>query len=170
MRKLSILVAMFGIIGFSQAQESIASLEDVMPEDRDLTVLNQEYLTSVQESLSPLDAKFLEGIVSQWDAQSAAQFDGRNELFTTQFNSNKGSVEVSYDNKGTIIKTKEVYRDIAIPIQLKKVIYHRYKDWNIVQSKYYVTYTKDSALKKHFEITIKNGDQKKRIKIKGESL
>ena len=167
MKNLSFLVVMFGIISLSQAQKSVASLEDIMPDDNELTVLNYEYLSSVQQSVTPADAKFLEGIVSQWDAKSSPQFDGRYELFKTRFSSNKGSVEVSYDNKGTIVRTKEVYRDFALPIQLKQVIFQRYQDWNIIQSKYYVTYNIDQALVKYFEITVENGDEQKRIKING---
>ncbi len=167
MKNLSFLVVMFGIISFSQAQKSVASLEDVMPDENELIVLNHEYLTSVQQSVTPSDAKFLEGIVSQWDAKSSLRFDGRNELFKTRFNSNNGSVEVSYDNKGTIVRTNEVYKDVALPTQLKQVIFQRYQDWNIIQSKYYVNYNIDQAIVKYYEITIENDDEQKRIKING---
>lgn len=170
MKKLSFILILAGTIGIVNAQETFASLDDNTSEKRKATVLNEEYLSAVQEKASPRDAKYLESIISQWDATKSSKFDSRRDPFKVVFNSNKGNVEVVFDNSGKVISSDEIYKKVSLPLQLKKVVYHRYSDWQIVDTKYKVSYKKDQKVGRTYLITLEKDGEEKKIKVDGDQL
>lgn len=170
MKKLSFILILAATIGGAYAQETYASLEDLPVNNKKVKVLNHVYLSAVQDKAAPRDAKYLEEIISQWDARKSSKFDSRRDPFKVMFNSNKGNVSVVFDNNGQVITSQETYKDVSLPLQLKKVIYHRYKEWNIINTKYKVSYEQNSDVKRTYHITLKKGEEEKRIKIDGGQL
>ena len=170
MKKLSLILMLAGTIGVTYAQDTYASLEEAPAENKNVKVLHQEYLSAVQDKATPRDAKYLEEIISQWDPKKSSKFDSRKDPFKVMFNSNRGNVSVTFDNAGQVIASQEIYKNVSLPIQLKKVIYHRYKEWNIINSKYKVSYEQDQEVRRTYHITLKKGDDEKRIKVNGDKL
>lgn len=170
MKKLSFILILAGTISIANAQETFASLDENSSENKKATVLNEAYLAAVQEKAAPRDAKYLEGIVSQWDATKSTKFDSRRDPFKVMFNSNRGNVEVIFDRDGQVMSSKETYNKVSLPLQLKKVVYHRYTDWKVIDTKYKVSYEKDQDVSRTYFITLEKDGNEKRIKIDGDQL
>ena len=127
--------------------------------------LNEEYLTVVHENASQEEVKFLSGIVAKWDVRNSSKFQAKNEPFKTVFKSNKGFAEVTYDSQGRVSQVEKRLSNVVLPSQITKVVYKRYQDWTIVENKLSLSYKEGSVEKKTYEVTIMNGNKKKRIRV-----
>ena len=127
--------------------------------------LNEEYLTEVHENAAQEEVKFLSGIVAKYDVRNSSKFESRREPFKTVFKSNKGFAEVTYDNQGRVVRVEKRLKDVVLPSQITKVVFKRYQDWTIVQNKFRMSYKQGADVKKTYELTIKKGNETKRIRV-----
>jgi hypothetical protein len=97
--------------------------------------------------------------------RNSSKFESRREPFKTVFKSNKGFAEVTYDNLGRVIAVEKRLKDVVLPSQITKVVFKRYQDWTIVQNKFRMSYKQGTDVKKTYELTIKKGNETKRIRV-----
>lgn len=129
-------------------------------------VLNKEYVTTVHENSSQNDAKFLSGVISEWDVLSSAEFDSNKSKFKVVFKSNKGFADVIYDREGQIIKVKKYFKNVRVPVEVHQVVSEKFgDDWVIVKNKYNVSYKLGDDVVKSYVLTLQNGSEKKKIKV-----
>ncbi len=129
--------------------------------------INKEYVTVVHEKASQKEAEFLSGIISEWDVRKSSNFDSRKNEFTAVFKSNKGYAEVTYDNQGLVNAVEKRLTNVVLPTQITQLVAKRYENWVIVQNKYNVSYKQGYDVKKTYELTLKKGTEKKRIRMNG---
>ncbi len=124
-------------------------------------------MTVVHEKASQHEAEFLSGIIAEWDVRKSSKFDSRKNEFTAVFKSNKGYAEVTYDNQGRVNAVEKRLKNVILPTQITQIVYKRYENWVIVQNKYNVSYKLGYDVIKTYELTLKKGTEKKRIRVNG---
>jgi len=127
---------------------------------------NREYVTEVHENSSQYDAKSLSGKISEWDVRNSAKFDASKGRFTVNFKSNKGYAKVTYNDEGSIIKVQKYLKNVRIPVEIHKLVSEKYGDWLIVKNKYNVSYEVGDNVEKSYVLTLQNGSEKKKIRMK----
>tara|TARA_R110002049_G_scaffold288821_2_gene471498 strand:+ start:3479 stop:4015 length:537 start_codon:yes stop_codon:yes gene_type:complete len=128
------------------------------------TTLNTDYLDKVLDNSMAIHVSTLEKQVSQFDITSVSKYKGISKPFKTIFKTNKGSIEVSYDNTGKIINTTEKYTNVKLPDAVRNTVFKTYSEWTLLNVDYQVYYNY-KAVKKIYLVKIGNGKQKKKIKV-----
>ncbi len=128
--------------------------------------LNKEYVTMVHENSTYEVEKYLSGLISEWDVLNSEKFDSRKSEFKVVFKSNKGYANVTYDNKGRIVKVKKYLKNVRIPIEIHRLVSKNHEDWSIVQNKYNISYKTGDEVSRSYVLTLQNGTDKKRIRLK----
>ena len=72
---------------------------------------------------------------------------------------------VTFNNKGAILSSKEVYQNVRVPYKLRLHIAKSYPNWAFEKSTLKVSYNSISGLNKTYIITIKRNAQKKKIRF-----
>lgn len=83
------------------------------------------------------------------------------------FNKNQGKAVVVYNTDGTIIASKETYKNIKLPYELRVKISKTYPEWAFEKNTYTLNYLNDKDLKALYTIQIKKGNTKKLLKFNG---
>lgn len=165
LKNIQFAILFLSIFSISFAQESFVSLDMPMEDKDEVEVLNTSYLNSMSQSMTSPEAIYLEEIAARYDAKKAITFDQRKEPFTTVFKSDKGEIEITYDQEGKVVSSYERFRNISLPSNIKKALYHRYKEWKVVANKYDVIYKNEKVVKKTYELFLEKGDEQKRIRV-----
>lgn len=130
--------------------------------------LNKEYIKVVHENSAQDEAKFLSGIISEYDVRSSEGFDSSiDDKFMVVFKSNKGYARVAYDNKGRIINVKKYLKNVSTPNDISDYVSENYEGWKIVDNKYKETYDIGGDVEKSYVLTLNQGKEKKKIRVKG---
>ncbi|HUH29737.1 hypothetical protein [Gelidibacter sp.] len=87
------------------------------------------------------------------------------DSYVVQLKSSKGSMVANYDREGHLLSTRQNFKDILMPYQLRMQVYNENKGWGMKNNKY-IASTKGMMLTKAiYKITLINGNQKRNIRI-----
>lgn len=128
--------------------------------------IQDDFLAMNSNNSTPKEVLKLAESASQWDVTKSEDFDGRNKLYTVVFKSNKGFISRTYDKKGNIVQSREVFKRVHLPEQLTKYVLQQYPDYKIVDNKYKSTSEIGKGVKSSYAIVLQSGDQKKHLKFK----
>jgi hypothetical protein len=70
-----------------------------------------------------------------------------------------GSLSVTYNDKGKLIRVIEEYKNVRLPNEVMYSIYRTYPDYTIVNDKYLYTQEDGDILKKQYNLKIKKGKE-----------
>lgn len=154
-------------LGFSQDQSNIQkeNLEEVV-----VTPLNLEYTKNVQDDNTPEKARLLENKAARFDITELDIFDKSFEAYEVMFRNTDGTIIATYDGKGKIIQSTERFDNVALPKHVVKSVLKDYPNWKIHKDSYLVSYYEGKKSKRIYKIQIRNGSQKKNLKIDSQSL
>lgn len=175
MKTLLVVLAVFVSINFSFSQsvdtDFVAlntgelSVNKVKPAPK---TLNNNYLNKVLDNSMAIHVSALEKQVSQFDITSVSKYKGESKPFKTIFKTNKGSIDVSYDEKGKIISTTEKYTNVKLPDAVRDIVFKTYSDWTLLNVDYMVHYNTYKKVKKIYLVKIGKGKLKKKIKVNSD--
>jgi len=78
----------------------------------------------------------------------------------------KGSLNATYDENGKLVRVVENYKDIKLPNEVLFSIYRMYPEWKIVNDKYLYSQEEGDILQKVYNIKIEKGKQTLKLKVK----
>jgi len=166
MKKLAISLITMGIASFGFAQNPHPSFD--LSKFRDFVTIgsNYEYLTDVQNGLTPNQVKYLEDLVSYWDVTQIEGFDARKgKPFSATFKLERGHIVACYDRDGKIVSAMERFSNFAMPKSVSITILEEYPNWKIIKNRYSVWYNLGDRTKRIFKVQLRKGHQKKWIKV-----
>ncbi|WP_303317941.1 hypothetical protein Q4Q34_18695 [Flavivirga abyssicola] len=104
--------------------------------------------------------------VLNFNLKNDAIFDkSERATYRIVFNKNQGKAVVTYNTDGTIIASKETYKNIKLPYELRVKISKIYPEWAFEKNIYTLNYLNNKDLKALYTIQIKKGNAKKRLKF-----
>lgn len=79
--------------------------------------------------------------------------------------SNKGYLEATYDEKGNLLKTSQVFKDIALPSLVRNEIFGEYMGWTMTRNKYQARGLSDQLDEEKYIVVLRKGKDRQRLKI-----
>lgn len=170
MRTLILLLLLVGWIGTSQAQQ-ITELEEakvIAPNTVEISSDLDNYTFIIKENYVGEFIKNPIGFMNEnFDINAfiaTINNDDYDEYIVT-FKSAKGYLEANFDDDGTLLKTSQRFKDIVLPLNVRRELYRNHKGWTMVQNKYLASGKGERIDREVYKIKIKNGNQSQNIKI-----
>lgn len=95
-------------------------------------------------------------------------FNESDQSFTVNFNSNKGRLIASFNEKGELLSTSQNFENVALPLNLHRELYRNYPGWKMISNKYVAIGNSTSVEKQEFHIKLKKGKLTKNISLKNK--
>ncbi len=176
MRTLIVLLLLVGFISTSQAQQ-ITELEEAnvsyAPNAVKISSNLDSYTFTVKENFA---GEFIKNPIAfmkeNFDINAFIaniDNDAYDEYLVT-FKSSKGYLEASYDDDGTILKTSQRFKDIVLPLDVRRALYKNHKGWTMVQNKYMASGKGERIDREVYKIKLENGNKKQNVKIDPRDL
>ena len=143
---------------------STLDMEEASYEYSDLDE-NIEYLDEVQGPSTPNSIRKYQVMASLYDVTQSYIFDGRNDPFQIVFKTDKGTIVTTYDWQGEVLTSEEKFKDVALPSELARKALKDLKDWTIIRTNYYVSYTQGRDATKIYTVQITDGKKRKKISL-----
>ena len=127
---------------------------------------NEEYLLSVREASTPDHILESQTMVSNYDVTKSEGFEGRKVPFETVFRFSKGTITAKYDHSGELMSSMEDFTDVRLPAEVRNEVFSQYgEDWEMVQNRYSVHYSRGKDAEIFYTIKLRNGNKVERIKV-----
>ena len=125
----------------------------------------KDYLDADRKNASPKEVLELVETAAELDVTKQSDFDGRDKPYTVVFKSNKGAIHLTYDKKGKVIHSNELFKNINLPYQLTNYVLRQYPDHKIVGNKYKLYSKNGKVTKSSYNIVVQNGNVKKHLEF-----
>lgn len=89
------------------------------------------------------------------------------DSFQVTFSSKKGHLLADFDKHGNLGTTSERFKNIFLPASLREQLYKDHKGWKMVKNVRVTRGENGMVDKEFYRITLRNGDQRKTLKIDG---
>ena len=163
MKKLLIILFVFGITGHVFAQDPVEKLSEVI-----IVAKNYKYLNKIDNSEAAIPVKMLERKVASYDIKSSEYYDDEHDYYTISFFIPDGKIVAVYDKDGKILQTIEKFKNVALPKTVATAIAKRFPNWTVAKDVYLLNFSdKTGNAKKRYKITLENGN--KRLKVKTDA-
>ncbi len=94
-----------------------------------------------------------------------AMEDKKFDLFYVTFKSKKGNLTAVFNNLGELEKTSQKFKDIKLPIEMRKDILRDHQGWNVIKNSYTAWGKKDLIEQEVYRVSLQKGKSRKSIKI-----
>jgi hypothetical protein len=140
---------------------------EVLPEIEVLGI-NYKYISAINENEPSILIKELHKKGGKFDLTNSDTFsDAYNDYYYT-FKIPEGKILASYDSKGLFIKTVERFKNIRLPIEVRKTIMMEYPDWNLDENFYYINYHPKKGVNKKYKLILSKNGERKRVLINAD--
>ncbi|MCH4824244.1 hypothetical protein ML462_13785 [Gramella lutea] len=170
MRTLIFSLLLIAVTTFSQAQE-ITQLEEAKvgfaPFDTKVTRSGDSFIYTVNESYAGEFTKDAIGFMkAHFDIDNfIAEFEGEYDNYLVSLRSSKGFLNADFDKDGNLVKTYQKFKDIVLPLDVRREVYMANKGWTMTQNKYIASGRGELIEKEVYKIKLENGSSKKSVKI-----
>jgi len=159
-----LLVIGFTSLGFSQDKNegiSVIQLDDV-----EISSLNYHYLRTVQDESTPNAVKQIQLVAANYDITSNPRYDKKAiKPFEVVFRSKKGKIIAYYDNKGEILSSDENFKNVLLPLVIRKKLIVENIGWEMKSNQYLCSYYDDKVVTKMLKIGLTDGKHTKKLRI-----
>lgn len=172
--KASKLIRQILITGAFISGIAIQTFAQVVLPEITVTATRYKYLNAVspEEAAQPVD--LLEQYAAAYNIKDAASYEDEFDTYFVSFFIPDGKILAVYDKDGTLLRTAEKYKNVAVPAKITQAVATRFPNWSISRDVYLVTYQERGGhvSKKVYKLVLENGDMRMRIKIndQGEFL
>ncbi len=164
MKKLLIILFIFGLTSELFAQDPVEQLSEVI-----IVARNYKYLNKTDNSEASIPVKMLQRRVASYDVKVSDYYDDEYDYYTVSFFIPDGKIVAVYDKDGGIIRTIEKFKNVALPKAVTNAIAKRFPRWNMAKDVYLLKFSgqKESA-KKRYKVTLENGNKRMKVKLDGD--
>ena len=167
MKTLIISTVLVLFAGFSQAQ--IIELEEARVSFSPVSLIDENsFSVSVLENYAGEFEKdplvFMKNNFDIEEFISQLQ-DEDYESYLVSFRSRKGELRAEFDKVGNLLATNLRFENILLPRDICHQLYRDHKGWTMVKNVHIASGKKDVVNKNFYRITMKNGKEKKNLKI-----
>lgn len=165
---LSLLLIAVTTIGQAQAIQLEEAKVGFTPLDSKITRNGDEFSYKVDEAytgefskdaIAFMNANF--NIRNFIEEVSAENYDAYRVTFT----SGKGYLSANFDKEGNLLKTYQKFRDMPLPLDIRREVYMANVGWTMTENKYVASGRGDLIEKEIYKIKLEKGNQKRAMKI-----
>ena len=108
----------------------------------------------------------IQNFISYLDQKKSTDLQKSNfESYQVTFSSNKGYLEAKFSKDGELTGTAQNFKNILVPLNVRRELYTNYKGWNMVKNTYTASGKSDQIDKELYRIKLKNGNKSQIVKI-----
>ena len=108
----------------------------------------------------------IQGFISFLDERNNNAFQEiAYESYKVTFSTNKGDLVAKFSKEGELDETSQKFNNIALPADIRRVLYANYKGWNMVKNTYTASGEGDQIDNELYRIKLKNGNRSQIVKI-----
>jgi hypothetical protein len=85
--------------------------------------------------------------------------------YLISFRSSKGYLDANYSKDGKLGYSHQMFKDVLLPLEIRRELYNNYKGWTMVKNKYVASGNGDKLNKEIYRINLKKDDKSQNIKI-----
>jgi len=87
------------------------------------------------------------------------------ESYRVTFSNSKGYLEAKFSKDGELTETAQNFKNILVPLNVRRELYTNYKGWNMVKNTYTANGKSDQIDRELYKIKLKNGNKSQTVKI-----
>ncbi|MCM8570617.1 hypothetical protein NE848_14570 [Gramella jeungdoensis] len=170
----SLLLIVATSIGHAQ---KITELEEAKvgfaPLDVEVTENGDSFTYNVHESYAGQFVKDpIAFMKANFDIQNfIATYGDRNyDSYHLTFKSGQGFLKADFDKNGKIVKTYQKFKDIVLPLDVRRELYMAHKGWTMTENKYIASGRGEMLEKELYKIKIEDGSRSQNIKLDPRSM
>ncbi len=108
----------------------------------------------------------VQNFISYLDQKKSTDLQKSNyESYRVTFSSSKGHLEAKFSKDGELTETAQNFKNILVPLNVRRELYTSYKGWNMVKNTYTASGDGDQIDKEMYRIKLKNGNKSQIVKI-----
>lgn len=156
----------FGLLVFGFAIQSFAQVETEKLSEVVISATNYKYLNQIGLSNASIPVEVLESHVASFDLKDADFYSDEYDLYEVSFYIPDGYILASYDKDGTILRTAERFKNVALPRPVIESVAKMYPGWTFAKDTYLVKYHDNNdggKITKKYKIILKKGDERKKV-------
>ena len=172
----SLLFIAVTFVGTAQDQK-ITQLEEATvgftPLDAKITQNGDSFSYSVNEAYSGEFSKDpIAFMKANFDINNfITEFEGdKYSSYQVTFNSSKGHLSAQFNSDGELVKTYQKFKDIALPVDVRRDLYMSNQGWSMTSNKYIASGRGEILEKEAYKIKLENGKQKRNVKLDPRSV
>lgn len=166
MRKVVVGMLVLGLTSLGFSQESQETISTVKLRDVTVSSVNVNYLQSVSDKNTPKVARELQEKAASYNVKSKDEFDKREgKPFEVMFKATNGNIVADYNRDGEILATRENFKNVALPLEIRKRAMQGNEGWKMVDTRYVSMYQDNDITDKFYKIKLKNQSLKKNLVI-----
>lgn len=85
--------------------------------------------------------------------------------YEVAFKSSKGWLKADFDKKGNLLKTRQQFKDVALPSEIRNRVNSAYEGWTLTKTKYSARTKGEILVSAIYKVRIENGEEKQDLKI-----
>ncbi len=91
------------------------------------------------------------------------------DSYQVTFKSTNGLLVADYDKKGELLNTRQNFKNVVLPLDIRRDLHNTYKGWTLVKTKYTAKTKGEIIDKATYSVSLANGKQKENLKIDGKN-
>ena len=170
MKTLFFSILLLAVTTMSQAQEIVLEEAKVgfAPLNAKITQDGDAFSYKIHEDY---DGEFAKDPIAFMIANfDIANFIIQNEKedydsYQITFKSAKGSLKADYDKEGNLVGTFQKFKNVVMPLNVRRMVYANYKGWTVKENKYIASGNSDLVEKELYKLKLERGNEKQRVKL-----
>lgn len=128
---------------------------------------NITYINEVVSFGESIKINKMQNMVANFNIKEAEGFDTKKKTtYDVVFKETNCRIEATYNSKGEILNSIEVYEDMRLPIALTKRILTDNSKWHVIKNVQIINYNYGKDPDMLYEVEIRNGNEFKMLKFK----
>lgn len=91
--------------------------------------------------------------------------DRNYDSYHITFTSGQGYLKADYDKDGNLVRTYQKFKDILLPLDVRRDLYNATKGWTMTGNKYIASGRGDLLEKEMYTVKLENGNRKQTVKL-----
>ena len=87
------------------------------------------------------------------------------DSYLISFRSSKGYLNANYSRDGKLGASHQMFKDVLLPLEIRRELYSNYKGWTMVKNKYVANGNGEKLNKEIYRINLKKDNKRQNIKI-----
>lgn len=145
-----------------EARVSYSSLKPDISQKGDVYIYKIPAEASVQFAKDPIKFMRMNFDIQKFIKEVAKE---NYDSYEVNFRGNNGSLMAFFDKKGKLIQTRENFKNVILPSDIRNNIYQDYKGWTVTDAKYYARTKGVKVASASYKVRLKNGNEKHTLYI-----
>ena len=137
-----------------------------------VTQEGDSYVYNIKESQARQFARDPIGFMkANFDIQSFIAHTAKKKYhaYLVTFKSTNGALEVDFDSEGNLLETRQQFKNVILPAQLRNEVYNSFQGYTLTKAKYTARTKGEILANATYKIRLENGKDKQNLKIDAKS-